>query len=63
MSLAGVSVLPDFSKRLRQRQHDADGYATTVHRFQKAGHYIVSVEGVGFDGMKAIGRLAVRVGE
>jgi len=45
------------------KEHDPDGYATKVHRFQKAGHYIVSVEGVGFDGMKAVGRLAVRVDE
>ena len=45
------------------KEHDADGYATTVHRFQKRGHYIVSVEGVGFDGIKAVGRLAVRVDE
>lgn len=36
---------------------------TTVHRFAKAGHYIVSVEGVGADGAKAVGRVAVRVGE
>ena len=45
------------------KEHDADGYAVTVHRFQKAGHYIVSVEGIGVDQMKAVGRLAVRVGE
>jgi len=45
------------------KEHDPDGYAQTVHRFQKAGHYIVRVEGEGVDGMKAVGHLQVRVAE
>jgi len=45
------------------KEHDPAGYAQTTHRFSKAGHYIVSVEGIGADGSKAIGRLAVPVGE
>jgi murein DD-endopeptidase MepM/ murein hydrolase activator NlpD len=46
-----------------EKEHDVDGYVQTVHRFQKSGHYIVSVEGLGFGGMKAVGRLQVRVAE
>jgi murein DD-endopeptidase MepM/ murein hydrolase activator NlpD len=38
-----------------------DGYAVTVHRFQKAGHYIVRVERADASGFKAIGHLQVRV--
>jgi PKD repeat protein len=45
------------------KEHDAAGYAPTTHRFSKAGYHIVSVEGIGADGSKAIGRLAVLVGE
>jgi len=45
------------------KEHDADGYAQTIHRFEKAGHFLVSVEGTGLDGMKATGRLVVRIGE
>src|SRR2546421_1199017 len=45
------------------KEHEADGYAQTIHRFEKAGHYLVSVEGLGADGTKAVGRLAVFVGE
>jgi murein DD-endopeptidase MepM/ murein hydrolase activator NlpD len=41
--------------------HAPDGYAETMHRFAKPGHYIVRVEGTGRDGMKATGHLQVRV--
>jgi hypothetical protein len=45
------------------KPHDPKGYAETVHRFAKAGHYIVRVEGSGHGGMKAIAHLQVRVAE
>jgi murein DD-endopeptidase MepM/ murein hydrolase activator NlpD/dienelactone hydrolase len=44
------------------RPHDPNGYATTVHRFARPGHYLVRVEGLGHDGLKATGHLQVRVG-
>ena len=43
------------------KEHDPDGYATTVHRFGKAGDYIVSVEGTGAEGLKAVGPVIVHV--
>jgi murein DD-endopeptidase MepM/ murein hydrolase activator NlpD len=39
-----------------------DGYARTVHRFDKAGHYVVRVERTNRLGYTAIGHLQVRVG-
>jgi murein DD-endopeptidase MepM/ murein hydrolase activator NlpD len=42
---------------------DPDGYAVTVHRFSKPGHYIVRVERTGHTGAKAIGHLQVRIVE
>jgi hypothetical protein len=41
----------------------ADGYAETVHRYQKAGHYLVRVERTGPGGARSVARLQVRVGE
>jgi murein DD-endopeptidase MepM/ murein hydrolase activator NlpD len=43
--------------------HAKDGYARTVHRFEKAGHYVVRVERTNRHGYTAIGHLQVRVGE
>ncbi len=40
-----------------------DGYARTVHRFEKAGHYVVRVERINNRGEPAIAHLQVRVGE
>jgi murein DD-endopeptidase MepM/ murein hydrolase activator NlpD len=45
------------------RPHDPRGYAETVHRFARAGHYVVRVEGTGHGGLKATAHLAVRVSE
>lgn len=39
-----------------------DGYARTVHRFEKAGHYVVRVERTNRLGFPAIAHLQVRVG-
>ncbi len=39
------------------------GYAETVHRYAKAGHYLVRVERSGLVGSQAVGRLQVRVDE
>jgi murein DD-endopeptidase MepM/ murein hydrolase activator NlpD len=39
-----------------------DGYARTVHRFDKAGHYVVRVERTNRHGYTAVGHLQVRVG-
>jgi murein DD-endopeptidase MepM/ murein hydrolase activator NlpD len=39
-----------------------DGYAATVHRYAKPGHYLVRVERSDEDGRQAIARLHVRVG-
>src|SRR6185503_4007822 len=40
-----------------------NGYAVTIHRFAKAGHYIVRAEGKDRDGTKAVTHLQVRVDE
>jgi murein DD-endopeptidase MepM/ murein hydrolase activator NlpD len=45
------------------RPHDPKGYAETIHRFEKPGHYVVRVEGTGHAGMKATAHLQVRVTE
>jgi murein DD-endopeptidase MepM/ murein hydrolase activator NlpD len=45
------------------RPRDPKGYAETVHRFARAGHYLVRVEGTGHAGMKATAHLQVRVAE
>jgi murein DD-endopeptidase MepM/ murein hydrolase activator NlpD len=39
-----------------------DGYARTVHRYAKAGHYLVRVERTDQRGYTAVGHLHVRVG-
>jgi PKD repeat protein len=39
-----------------------DGYARTVHRYEKPGHYLVRVERTNGRGETAIARLHVRVG-
>lgn len=44
-------------------QHAKDGYARTVHRYAKPGHYIVRVERTDRNGLTAIGHVQVRVGE
>ncbi|NOX56265.1 MAG: metalloendopeptidase, partial [Planctomycetes bacterium] len=41
--------------------HNKDGYAQITHRFQKAGHYIVSVRRINSDGQMAVDKLDVRV--
>lgn len=43
-------------------QHAKDGYARTVHRFGKAGHYLVRVERTNRLGYTATAHLHVRVG-
>jgi murein DD-endopeptidase MepM/ murein hydrolase activator NlpD len=40
-----------------------DGYARTVHRYDKPGHYLVRVERSDARGFTAVARLQVRVGE
>lgn len=40
-----------------------DGYAKTIHRYEKPGHYLVSVERTNGRGETATARLQVRVGE
>ena len=40
-----------------------DGYAETVHRYRKPGHYLVRVERTGPGGARSVARLHVRVGE
>lgn len=40
-----------------------DGYAVTRHRFQKPGHYVVSVQHTNEHGLTATQHLQVRVGE
>lgn len=42
--------------------HAKDGYARTVHRFAKPGHYVVRVERADRLGQKAIAHVQVRVG-
>jgi hypothetical protein len=39
-----------------------DGYAETVHRFAKPGHYVVRVERTNARGQTAVGHVQVRVG-
>jgi murein DD-endopeptidase MepM/ murein hydrolase activator NlpD len=41
--------------------HAPNGYAETVHRFAKAGHYVVRVNGTGRGGMRAVGHLHVQI--
>jgi len=43
--------------------HAPHGYAETVHRYAKSGHYLVRVERTGHNGAKAVNHLHVRVGE
>lgn len=40
-----------------------DGYAVTVHRFERAGHYVVRVQRTNEHGYTAVGHVHVRVGE
>jgi hypothetical protein len=40
-----------------------DGYAATVHRYARPGHYLVRVERANAQGERAIAHLHVRVGE
>jgi hypothetical protein len=44
-------------------QHAPNGYAETIHKYSKPGHYLVKVETVTSDGLRAVARLQVRVGE
>ncbi len=44
-------------------QHAKDGYATTTHRFERPGHYLVRVERTNDLGLKATARLQVVVEE
>ncbi len=44
-------------------QHAPNGYAETIHKYTKPGHYLVKVENVTADGVRAVARLHVRVGE
>jgi dienelactone hydrolase len=44
-------------------KHAKDGYARTVHKFDKAGHYLVRVERTDKRGYTATARLHVTVGE
>ena len=39
-----------------------DGYARTIHRFEKPGHYLVRVERTNGRGFTAVGHVQVRVG-
>jgi hypothetical protein len=43
--------------------HAKDGYARTVHRYAKAGHYLVRVERTGHNGARAVAHVHVRVGD
>jgi murein DD-endopeptidase MepM/ murein hydrolase activator NlpD len=40
-----------------------DGYAVTTHRFERPGLYLVRVERANAQGVKAVARLAVRIGQ
>ena len=42
--------------------HARDGYAVTLHRYERPGHYVVRVERSDERGCKAVGHLQVRVG-
>jgi hypothetical protein len=39
-----------------------DGYARTVHRFERPGHYLIRVERTNRRGETAVAHLHVRVG-
>ncbi len=41
--------------------HAPTGYAEAIHKYEKPGHYLVKVEHVAPDGVKAVARLQVRV--
>ncbi|MGO8700293.1 MAG: PKD domain-containing protein [Limisphaerales bacterium] len=43
-------------------RYNPNGYAETLHKFSKPGLYLVSVEHISADGVKAVARLQVRVG-
>jgi hypothetical protein len=43
-------------------RHSATGYAETSHIYDKTGTYLVSVEHISATGVRAVGRLQVRVG-
>jgi hypothetical protein len=43
-------------------RHAPDGYAEARHLYAKPGHYLVSVEHVSAQGIRAVARLQVRVG-
>ena len=43
--------------------HAATGYAEVIHKFAKPGHYLVKAEHVRADGVRAVARLQVRVGD
>jgi murein DD-endopeptidase MepM/ murein hydrolase activator NlpD len=43
-------------------RHAPNGYAETSHTYDKPGHYLVSVEHISADGVRAVARLQVRVG-
>jgi hypothetical protein len=45
------------------KPQDPNGYAETVHRFARAGHYLVRVDGAGHGGLKATAHLQVRFAE
>jgi hypothetical protein len=45
------------------KPHAPDGYAETVHRYAKPGHYLVRVEQIGKNGIKNTARLHVTVEE
>ncbi len=41
--------------------HAPTGYAEAIHKYEKPGRYLVKVEHVSSDGVKAVARLQVRV--
>jgi hypothetical protein len=41
--------------------HAKDGYAVTVHRYRKPGHYVASVRRSNQHGFEALGHVEVRV--
>jgi murein DD-endopeptidase MepM/ murein hydrolase activator NlpD len=53
-----VTVKSDANKDM----HAAMGYAETIHKYAMPGHYLVSVQHTSASGIKATGRLQVRVG-
>jgi len=42
--------------------HAPSGYAEALHKYEKPGHYLVKVEHLSKEGVKAVARLQVRVG-